>query len=440
MFVDAVLISLSFFVAFAVRGEFSAFTFTLKRMALVTPLLVVTRLFMNLVFEVYSRDGRSFRVQDVVTIFRALAIPSLILLLLRLFAPMPDLRVPISMILVEYLLTSAALVLFRTYRTGKKDWENGYRAYRALFISKYVNPKQIERIELHNPHWRIRYVLCKESLEHGLDIGNVRVIGWLDSVSQEQPIPSEPVDALWLDMSVSLSQRKDVQQLALRWALPVFMASTTTSVRPFSDFDLIEDCVKADAYVPDVVRDWSKTRSVLVVGCECEIFRNCLEPFLFENSRRLRSVGAFEEIRLQEDDLVIDLRRVVALEKGLCEPNWRQIGAAVETNLVVQFGNPWIPTDQTSDTAGSVLWFETLVGPGCSLGQASDEKGVSILQAGGYILKVAYLQSRMAPMEWCIASSGSQTAVAFALEYSSTEFTGLFSRQHPASQQTGLIL
>ncbi len=130
--VDAVIFGLSWIFAYLVRFEgipTGPYTGYIGQMLLFLPVMILARILLNYAFSVYNIIWRYISIRDAFVILRATAPVTIGLTLLRFLAPssLASLRVPISVIVIEFLLVllgagSARAVrrlTFEDYAQGK---------------------------------------------------------------------------------------------------------------------------------------------------------------------------------------------------------------------------------------------------------------------------------------------------------------------------------
>lgn len=108
----AVMVSLS--IAVVVRSRFGDYLFAFSTAIAVFSLTLFLRLLNLFLFDAYTVSFATFTNSDMQRIMRLNLLPSTIMLILRLVSPVVSLRMPISMILIEYIGTTLGFIVIRT--------------------------------------------------------------------------------------------------------------------------------------------------------------------------------------------------------------------------------------------------------------------------------------------------------------------------------------
>ena len=111
---DVLAVLVSLFVALAIRSQLQYFLFTLPTGVAVFSLTLLFTMLTLFLFDAYSISFAVFTGSDMQRIMRINLIPSILLFLLRLASPTVILRMPYSMIIMEYVTSTVGFILIRT--------------------------------------------------------------------------------------------------------------------------------------------------------------------------------------------------------------------------------------------------------------------------------------------------------------------------------------
>ena len=127
---DILAVLVSLLLALAIRAQFLYYLFTLSAAIALFSLTLFFRILTMFLFDAYSLSFGTLTNSDMQRIMRINLIPSLLLYLLRVISPTASLRMPYSMIIIEYIATTLGFVLIRTAmhnRLVKSSHTIGYR-------------------------------------------------------------------------------------------------------------------------------------------------------------------------------------------------------------------------------------------------------------------------------------------------------------------------
>ena len=196
--IDAIIGSLAFYLAYQVRFEWHVPGASAYQLWLLLPALMLVRVLVSAVLGTYRLIWRYIGLDDAITVARNLAAFSLGLLLVRLVAPekLAILKVPLSIIIVEFMFTLAGMLSVRSLRRllseglGKRVF-TAEPPVRVLLLGAgragVVLSKEIA------PHLDVKLVgfLDDDPRKHGMVINGLRVFGavpLLESVIREQSV------------------------------------------------------------------------------------------------------------------------------------------------------------------------------------------------------------------------------------------------------------
>jgi len=142
---DTFAVLASLFLALAIRSQFEAYWFTLPAGVAVFSLTIVLRMLSMFIFDAYTMSSRTVTVADMQKIMAINLVPSLVLLVLRLVSPTPTLRMPYSIIILEYFATTFGFILIRTIMhnfLARRSTTVGYRR-RILLWAEISDVKRL---------------------------------------------------------------------------------------------------------------------------------------------------------------------------------------------------------------------------------------------------------------------------------------------------------
>ena len=116
LFIDVIIICLSLISAWLIRSRFEFFYYGFQKFTILFPWVLLSRLFCHYFFGIYSFSNVSLNNRDLFRLIKYNLIPSIILLVMRLIEPIDDmLRMPFSMIAMEYIFTVIGYIFFRLF-------------------------------------------------------------------------------------------------------------------------------------------------------------------------------------------------------------------------------------------------------------------------------------------------------------------------------------
>lgn len=143
---DCIVVLVAIAFAYFIRAQYSDVLFTVQDAAILFPWLVFLRIFSNNFFEHYSISLKMFDNRDMMSILKHGIVPSAILILFRILSPYQDLRMPFSMIMMEYCFSMLGFIAVRlhinNYLQKSDDETIGYRKRIIL----YGEVRDIERL------------------------------------------------------------------------------------------------------------------------------------------------------------------------------------------------------------------------------------------------------------------------------------------------------
>lgn len=178
---DLAISAASLGLALAIRANFQAFLVGTTEIALFAPFIVIARPATMYLFEHYSYSPSIWHSRDVLSIFAHNTAPTAILLLLRVISPIPALRLPFSVILMEYAFSVSLMVLARAARAGvihKPGAHSQYRPRIALYGEiQDIRSSGILDALLESGAAIVVAILTPNPLHWDTDVAGIRVLG-----------------------------------------------------------------------------------------------------------------------------------------------------------------------------------------------------------------------------------------------------------------------
>ncbi len=180
---DILIIVGSLMGAWLVRSQFKWFLYDLSDFIFLFPWVLFTRFITHLFFGVYSINVVALNTRDIARIFKYNALPTVVLLVLRLAVVDYELlRMPFSMIAMEYLFTTCGFLVLRLVMHGrylKRDVHLiGYRKRLLLWAEVDEISRGLDTRELsHNQNIEIVGILNANPLFWNTEYNNIRIFG-----------------------------------------------------------------------------------------------------------------------------------------------------------------------------------------------------------------------------------------------------------------------
>ncbi len=180
---DMLIIALSLVSAWGIRSSFKNLLFDLDRLLFILPYFIFTRITVNLILEDYRLSFYNFQSPDLSRILWHNGLPTILFLTLRYFTHFAPVRIPTSIILAEYALTFAGMVLVRLLIL-KKVQSRAVRlaVYRKKRVIFYGNIKELDSESLTNLFGgnsgiEVVNIFTPDRLQWNLDYQGVRIGG-----------------------------------------------------------------------------------------------------------------------------------------------------------------------------------------------------------------------------------------------------------------------
>jgi hypothetical protein len=385
---DILLIVVSIFIAWLIRSRFSFFQYKLENFLMSLPYVLLLRVLANILFEHYSLSFRNLYLSDLTGIFRSNLIPSIVFLAIRLLSPDERLRLPISMIFTEYLMTSTGMGLLRLvlYNAGRRRGSPPPGERKALLVGDMdeiqyrVDPAELGR------RYRliIESILTRDRMHWNTDHRGVRVLGGLESVETALDAV-EHWAVLVCDGYLRFDERIDLLTSCAERGKPVFLLRDG-ELRPIYLQDIARRMPPDILPVPGSVLDGLRGRSMLLIGRESAV----CSPLQSAAERGGMRVGTASAAGMppavtgsgERWDFVVDLTAAVWCEShpGLTFPFESVLEK--QATLARRLGN---------SNGGHALLLSVIPVPTTEMSRPEEDSGLpgSILLTGGIVPALA---------------------------------------------------
>ncbi len=415
--VDTFIIIGSMLVAWSIRREFKYFFFDIDNLYYFLPLVVICRLLVGSIFEHYKSGVRYFGARDLLALISENTIASGILLSARLISPIATLRMPISMIIIEYLFTTIFMASIRSLvsQGDKRLYDANMKPLSALFFTANA-ADFVGRIMTPNPSWQFCGVFSRERLDWNLEMEGIRVFGGIESFTTGFLV-QHPTQAIWGDYSLDRRERTLLRTMATKHGLILLFSGKNSSPRPATIYDFIEDSEDPRAYIPEGVCLALANVALDIWGGECLAAKYSLLPALNAMGLSPRVIGLMEPPSEEQRRWVIDLRPLAAAELGLfCDfacSKYMDFSTILQVRPLRQ-----ILEQDLLDVGGkNVLFLPKSIGPNPIYSDQYMDPFCSVLIAGASIAKALVLAIELGKQVVFIGGIASAYEIKNPLQY-----------------------
>ncbi|MCF7928132.1 MAG: hypothetical protein K9L68_04100 [Spirochaetales bacterium] len=186
---DIPVIALSLFFAWIIRAQLHDFLYRIDLLMYMLPYVILIRLINNVLFEMYSFNLTSIRLRDIEAILFQNMVPSIILVLLRFFSPIPATRIPVIMIFSEYFITFAGMLFVRILfvhtadRRVRKKTGASLPSLSCLYLGSVRDYIEMEAQSVfEKTNLSCKGIILDDIYDYQVDVGgNARVLGTVES-------------------------------------------------------------------------------------------------------------------------------------------------------------------------------------------------------------------------------------------------------------------
>ncbi len=250
---DVVAVMVSLTIAVAVRSHLGDYLFAFSTAIAVFSLTQFLRLLNLFLFDAYTVSFATFTNGDMQRIMRLNLLPSAVLLILRLASPVVSLRMPISMIVIEYIGTTLGFIMIRT-------------------------------------------VMQRRLMTRSTDVGHKeRILLWGEVADIRELIPDVP----------DFCRRNYVEIMGILNSNPLFWQTEYEGIRVYGDETKLRDLLLADDRIAAVCflcpqeLQRSRIKSISSVAEKLNLRASVIE------NDRVKETGAVELSRMANDETVV---------------------------------------------------------------------------------------------------------------------------------------
>ncbi|MBZ0232808.1 MAG: polysaccharide biosynthesis protein [Deltaproteobacteria bacterium] len=183
MLLDFVLVTFGVLLAYVARFEGSIPAHFFRHMLVVAPVLAMVRILVNAGFGVYRLVWRYVGLLEAVRMAQAVATVSVLLLLFRLTLPsyLPQLSLPLSIIVMEGMFTFLAMAGVRFVPRILRERVRRRDGAATLLIGAGQGGLAIVKEAVRHPELGIRPIgfIDDDPTKHGMEIASLRILGTL---------------------------------------------------------------------------------------------------------------------------------------------------------------------------------------------------------------------------------------------------------------------
>ncbi len=251
--------------------------------------------------------------------------PSLIFIMLRFFSPINDMKMPLSIIFSEYVITFSGMILARLFvvriNHSLLKKKGGGHIRKAVIlgdtnaIGNHLEIKTFQ--EDHNVE--VVGILSGSTLEWNTDFDGIRVFGGyqlLEELSAANESLSTVIVAGYLDREERIHLAEKCKALALE-----LLDIRDSGVRRWGVSDLLGDFPAGVDLIPQEVKDYLQNKKLLVFGEESAAKANLRRICTGSHVSELKVESVFKDqyaaLRDTAPDIVIDLFYLVHAEHDL---------------------------------------------------------------------------------------------------------------------------
>lgn len=322
---DVAIVVASVFVAWILRARFPDMLFDLSRVLLFVPYVVGFRIFANGVLEHYRLSYENLHVADIGRLYIHQLLPTAFFLVLRLLSPIATLRMPLSMIAIEYVLSASGMSLARIIVVGRQ-----IRRANALRVGRVPHGALIGHVarfgkqdllpELDTPSWHLAGIISPDHLDSGIDFRGVRVFHG-DPALQDLVLGDARVSFVALAPSLTRPECLHALRQAAKLGLRACVIDST-GLRSFSIEDLVSrEYSDQGERLPTEVAEWVPTQAFSVCRLGGELSRS-LEELLTAHGAQVAFASTSQDPELDPDTISIDLQLFELGERFMIQDSW----------------------------------------------------------------------------------------------------------------------
>ncbi|MQY76141.1 MAG: hypothetical protein GH155_00750 [Spirochaeta sp.] len=314
---DMLIIALSLVSAWGIRSSFKNLLFDLDRLLFILPYFIFTRITANLILEDYRLSFYNFQSPDLSRILWHNGFPTILFLTLRYFTHFAPVRIPTSIILAEYVLTFAGMVLVRLLILrrvqGRAVRLAAHRKKRVIF---YGNTRELDSESAAtlfgaNTGLEVVNIFSPDRLQWNLDYQGVRIGGGIREL-KKYIASDNTINSLVL---YSLKDREEALTLwgiCKDYSVSLFLLENGDLQPAYSEATLFS-ALFPPVFIPDELYSRFSGTSFAVVGAESILSQHIERICLRINKENLVSYPLlYNPLEVDSADIIFDLRCTLA--------------------------------------------------------------------------------------------------------------------------------
>lgn len=333
LFVDILIILSALIISRLIRAQFPDFLFQIRKLIIIIPLVLLVRILVNTIFEHYKYIFYSMTVRDIIKIFLHNLFPSVVFIGLRFISTISELKIPVSMIISEYFLTTTGMIFFRYILVntflGKAEKKVIFEKKEVLLISSINSLKKNNRfLKTEN----ISAILSPHKIEWETDFNGIRVIGGYNMLENVFLTNEKLMKAVFNKSDIDSNFTKNIEILN-KFDIETRILDSN-GVRRVCTVDLLDSINDGIKKTPEEVANFLKGKNILIYGAESKISEKIKDASGFCDFRFISIFSEIEQRYKNDPDcFVIDLSIYTLFERGFCEKNLAAKLEKIITNI-----------------------------------------------------------------------------------------------------------
>ncbi|MBA7547496.1 hypothetical protein ES705_39918 [subsurface metagenome] len=327
---DILIIALSLVSAWGIRSSFKDLLFDLDRLLFILPYFIFTRITVNLILEDYRLSFYNFQSPDLSRILWHNGLPTVIFLTLRYFTHFAPVRIPTSIILAEYALTFAGMVLVRLLILkivqSRAMRLAAYRRKRVIFYgnTKELDPESLAILFSGNTAIEVVNIFSPDRLQWNLDYQGVRIGGGIRELKKYIPLDNT-INYLVLYSLKDREEALTLWRICRDYSISLFQLDNGDLKPVYSKASLFSSLFPPVS-IPDELYSRFSGNTFAVIGSESilshHIKRIC---FRINKGNFVSYPLLYDPLKVDSADMVFDLRYSFMLEQGLASEEFRKL-------------------------------------------------------------------------------------------------------------------
>ena len=327
---DILIISLSLVSAWGIRSSFKNMLFDLDRLLFILPYFIFTRITVNLILEDYRLSFYNFQSPDLSRILWHNGLPTILFLTLRYFTHFAPVRIPTSIILAEYALTFAGMVLVRLLILkivqSRAVRLAAYRRKRVIFYgtTKELDSESLTTLFSGNTGIEVVNIFSPDRLQWNLDYQGVRIGGGIRELKKYIALDST-INSLILYSLKDREEALTLWKICRDYSISLFLLENGDLKPVYSKASLFSVLFPPVSIADELSSRFSGT-SFAVVGSESILSHHIKRICSKINKGNFVSYPLlYDPLKVDSADIVFDLRYSFMLEQGLASDDFRKL-------------------------------------------------------------------------------------------------------------------